>query len=169
MGWLSLSMRAYDLGMREADVAIRVTDQPPEDVVGSKIGTLAMAIYGPAGSELSAEGIDKVISMGPFEGSLPDWVAQYCPTARVCLVTDSPGLLADAVKEGFGVARLPCAMGELDDGLQRVSDIPLEMGSQLWILTHVDVRTNARIRVFRDFMQEYLSDRLALMEGDTAL
>ena len=162
---LSLSMRTYDLGLREADVAIRVTEHPPEDVVGSKVATLALAVYGPAGKKLNAADIDKVISMGPAESPLPDWAQRYCPTARVSLITDSPGCEADAIVQGFGFARLPCGIGDLDDSLQRVLDIPLEQGSQVWLLTHVDVRTNARIRVFRDFMLENFADRSALMEG----
>ncbi|MCZ6827992.1 MAG: LysR family transcriptional regulator [Gammaproteobacteria bacterium] len=162
---LSLSMRTYDLGLREADVAIRVTDQPPGDVVGRKITTLAMAVYGLAGTDLTAARIDRVISMAPAEAPLPEWAVRYCPRARASLLTDSPGLQADAIREGFGCARLPCGMGDLDASLQRVPDIPLEQGSQIWILTHVDVRTNARIRVFRDFMQVYFEERRDLLEG----
>ena len=96
---------------------------------------------------------------------MPDWVVRHCPSARVSLVTDSPGLQADAVKEGFGAAWLPCAMGDSDEGLQRVADVPLVAGPQMWILTHVDVRTNARIRVFRDFMLEFFKGQVALMQG----
>jgi len=162
---LSLSMRTYDLGLREADIAIRVTDQPPGDVVGSKLSTLAMAVYGLAGSVVNAADIDRVISMSPTEAPLPEWAVRHCPAARTSLLTDSPSLQAEAIMAGFGYARLPCAMGDLEPKLQRVPDIPLEMGAQVWILTHVDVRTNARIRVFRDFMLQYFRERSDLMQG----
>jgi DNA-binding transcriptional LysR family regulator len=162
---LSLSMRTYDLGMREADVAIRVTDTPPDDVVGSKVATLGMAVYGPAGALRSAPEIDQVISLGPAGSPLPEWAQRHCPGARVSLITDSPGLEAEAVKAGFGYARLPCAMGDIDKALERVPEIPVEAGSQVWVLTHVDVRTNARIRVFRDFMLEAFRERGALWQG----
>jgi DNA-binding transcriptional LysR family regulator len=162
---LSLSMRTYDLGLREADVAIRVTDNPPEDVVGSKVATLSMAVYGLAGAAVAAADIDKAISLGPVELNLPEWAVRHCPAARTTLVTDSPGCQVEAIKQGFGFARLPCAIGDDDEALQRVSDIPLEKGSEVWILTHVDVRTNARIRVFRDFMLEHFRNRSEVFRG----
>jgi len=34
-------------------------------------------------------------------------------------------------------------------------------------LTHVDVRSNARMRVFRDFIQASLESKRALVEGGT--
>ncbi len=160
---ISLSMRTYDLGVREADVAFRVTEQPPPDLVGVKISHLMMAVYVPAGSALHAAQIDKVIVNANTDGKTPDWAGRYCPRASVGLITDSPPLELEAVKQGFGAARLPCAMGDQDPELERVLDIPLEMGSQLWLLTHVDVRTNARIRVFRDYMIDYLEQRPELV------
>jgi DNA-binding transcriptional LysR family regulator len=161
---LSPSMRSYDLGSREADVAFRVTTSPPEDLVGSKIVNLMMAVYVPAGSNMVAADIEKVIVMSTQDDYLPDWATRYCPRARPGLVTDSPPLELEAIKQGFGAGRLPCGMGDGDPGLERVPDIPLEEGSQLWMLTHVDVRSNARIRVFRDFMLEYMEERSDLMQ-----
>ncbi len=162
---LSFSMRSYDLGLREADVALRVTDTPPEDLVGTKIATLIMAVYVPAGSGLRAKDIDKVIAMSTLDPQTPGWASRYCPQARIGLITDSPSLEVEAIKQGFGAGRLPCAMGDKDPELERVSDIPLEDGSQLWMLTHVDVRSNARIRVFRDYMLDFMAEREDLMKG----
>jgi DNA-binding transcriptional LysR family regulator len=162
---LSLSMRSYDLGMREADVAMRVTDTPPEDLVGTKIATLTMAVYVPAGSGLKAQDIDKVLAMSTLDKQIPEWASRFCPQARVGLITDSPSLELDAIKQGFGAGRLPCAMGDRDPELERVPDIPLEDGTQLWMLTHVDVRSNARIRVFRDYMLDFMAEREDIMKG----
>ena len=81
------------------------------------------------------------------------------------LVTDTPSAAAEAIKGGLGVCRLPLAMGEFDQGLERIRDIPVVAGSEIWLLTHVDVRTNARIRVFRDFMQGFFAERRPLFEN----
>lgn len=157
---LSLSMRSYDLGMREADVAFRVTENPPEDLVGNRLATLQLAVYGQRGSDLDPAAVTRVISI---EQLLPDregWEGRYFPGAKVSLVTDSPAVAADAVKAGFGVAMLPTGIGELDPELQRIESIPPEAGSEIWLLTHLDIRSNARMRVFRDFMQEYFARRV---------
>jgi DNA-binding transcriptional LysR family regulator len=163
---LSLSMRVYDLGMREADVAFRVTNNPPEDVVGTRLVTLAMGVYAPAGSGIKTADITEIISFSGGEPSTVDWKKRYAPQARIRLQTDSATTAMHGIKAGLGVARLPIAIGEADPGLERVPDIPLEQGMDVWLLTHVEVRTNARIRVFRDFVQGFYAERRPQMEGE---
>jgi DNA-binding transcriptional LysR family regulator len=163
---LSLSLRAYDLGMREADIAFRVTEQPPEDLVGKKLATLHMGVYVKAGSSLEPGDVKEIISLSHLKNRNIHWEDQYFPDARVSLVTDSPAVAADAVREGLGASMLPLAVGEMDSELSRIPSIPTVEGSEIWLLTHVDVRTNAKMRVFRDFMQEYFRVHRGAMEGD---
>ena len=163
---LSLSMRSYDLGMREADVAFRVTENPPEDLVGNRLATLQLAVYGLRDSDLDPAAVTRVISIEQLLPEKEGWENRYFPDARVSLVTDSPAVAADAVKAGFGVAMLPTGIGELDPELQRIESIPPEAGSEIWLLTHLDIRSNARMRVFRDFMQEYFARRVPELRVD---
>jgi DNA-binding transcriptional LysR family regulator len=165
---LSLSMRPYDLGLREADVAFRVTENPPQDVVGKRLGGLAAAVYCPSAAPLRREEVREVVALINTDGSPPEWVQAYFPEATVTLASDSPSALTAAVKEGFGVALLVCAVADLDPELQRIAGLQVQMGPSVWLLTHVDVRTNARLRVFRDFMQEFMMQRFDLVEGRTA-
>jgi DNA-binding transcriptional LysR family regulator len=161
---LSLSMRPYDLGMREADVAFRVTSEPPEDVVGTRLANLTLAVYGPAGAGLKAADVDRVVVIASPGDPDSGWYEPYVGDARVTLVTDTPAAAVEAIKGGFGVCRLPVAMGHADPGLERLEDIPYCEGQDMWLLTHVDVRTNARMRVFRDFMQEFFARRRHMVE-----
>src|ERR671927_1052108 len=51
-----LSTQALNLSKRDADVAIRATDNPPETLVGRRAATIAWALYGRADEfEASAE------------------------------------------------------------------------------------------------------------------
>lgn len=161
---LSLSMRSYDLGMREADIAFRVTTNPPQDLVGNKLSTVKLAVYGRQGDDLDPASVTQVISIEHLLQEGMGWEEAWFPTAKVSLVTDSPAVAADAIKEGFGVSMLPLAIGELDPELERLPDIPLQENSEIWLLTHLDVRSNARMRVFRDFMQEYFAARSSLLD-----
>lgn len=160
---LSLSMRSYDLGMREADIAFRVTSNPPQDLVGNKLTNVQLAVYGRQGDNLDLASITQVISIEHLLQEGLGWEEAWFPQAKVSLVTDSPAVAADAIKEGFGVCMIPVAIGELDPELERVPDIPLQENSEIWLLTHLDVRSNARMRVFRDFMQEYFASRSSLL------
>ncbi|MEM0954926.1 MAG: LysR family transcriptional regulator [Pseudomonadota bacterium] len=151
---LSLSMRPYDLGMREADIAFRVTDNPPEDLVGTRLATVEVGVYTLLGDSLDPRDVDAVISI-EFISKEMNWEQEYFPQAKVTLVTDSPTLAADAIKEGFGVSMIPVAIGGIDPLLERMRSIPIYQGQGFWLLTHLDVRSNARMRLFRDFMQEH--------------
>lgn len=154
---LSLSMRSYDLGMREADVAFRVTDDPPGDLVGNKLADIWLAVYTRKGDSLDPADVTQVISIDHLVQEKLGWEERYFPDAKVSLYTDSPAVAADAVKEGFGVSMLPSGIGELDPELERLEGIPVQQGSQIWLLTHLDIRSNARMRVFRDFMQDFFA------------
>ncbi len=44
---INIDNRALNLSHRDADVAIRASNQPPETLVGRRIATIAWAIYGP--------------------------------------------------------------------------------------------------------------------------
>lgn len=154
---LSLSMRSYDLGMREADVAFRVTADPPQDLVGNKLADLWLAVYTRKGESLDPADVEQVISIDHLVQEKLGWEERYFPEAKVSLYTDSPAVAADAIKEGFGVSMLPSGIGELDPELERLPGIPVERGSEIWLLTHLDIRSNARMRLFRDFMQEFFA------------
>jgi DNA-binding transcriptional LysR family regulator len=162
---LSLSMRSYDLGMREADVAFRVTQDPPQDLVGNKLAPVVLAVYGRKGDSLEPADVRQVISIEHLLQENMGWEETWFPEAKVSLLTDSPAVAADAIKEGFGVSMIPTAIGELDPELERLPGIPVEHSSEIWLLTHLDIRSNARMRVFRDFMQEYFAVRSPALAG----
>ena len=107
-----------------------------------------------------------MISFTAGDPSTVDWKARYAPQARVRLQTDSASTALHGIKGGLGVARLPIAIGEADANIERIPDIPVELGLDVWLLTHVDVRTNARIRVFRDFVRGFYAQRKPLWEGE---
>ena len=60
---------------------------------------------------------------------------------------------------------IPTAIGEPDPELERLPDIPVQSNGEIWLLTHLDIRSNARMRVFRDFIQDYFSRRVPEIMG----
>lgn len=144
-----------DLSKREADVAIRVTSDPAENLVGRRLATFAVAVYA-APAYLSKHDPQRApercrwlhwhlnsereveqrarwfpgVPMGPALGSLP--------------------LQAEAAAASMGLAILPCAFGDADPRLKRVPGVEPELGGELWILTHPDLVRSARIRQFLD-------------------
>jgi DNA-binding transcriptional LysR family regulator len=65
----------------------------------------------------------------------------------------------------MGVAALPCYLADPDSALRRVHPPLADMEASLWLLTHLDLRRVARIRVVLDFIAERLCEQRTLIEG----
>ena len=68
-------------------------------------------------------------------------------------------------REGIGIAWLACLLGDPDPVLHQVPVRQVEPDIDLWVLSHVDLRTTARVRIFRDFLVEELEEKKGLIEG----
>ena len=70
-----LANQALNLSKRDADVAIRATDNPPETLVGRRVATIAWAIYGRAADfpDAAARSISPLSMTGPGSCSATIW------------------------------------------------------------------------------------------------
>jgi len=158
----------FALAKRDADVAIRPAETPPDGLVARRIAGLATAIYA------DRRGLDPATAMW----AAPDdtlahlasarWIQRHVDDARVAVRANSLHALQLAAREGLGVAALPCFMGDADRKLVRVGKPVAEMASALWLLAHPDLRRTARIRAFLDFAARELGMRRKIFEGSGA-
>lgn len=155
-----ISNQLQSLSRREADIAIRPTRQPPETLVGRKVSVITQAIYGqkalwqstplplePA-SLLTESWIGPDVHLG--DATLEKWMMNKSAAYRL----DSMRGMQSAVRHGAGIAVLPCYLGDADKALLRLSDPIEELTTQLWLLTHSDLRHVARVRAFMEAMTE---------------
>ena len=82
----------------------------------------------------------------------------------VCKVNTMVGL-AEAAASGMGLVLLPCYAGRAVAGLVQLSPPLPELEGELWLLTHPDLRTTARVRAFLDFCTAEISQRRNVIEG----
>lgn len=151
-----------NLAIREADVALRTTDEPPPNLVGKRIGRLAYAVYG-------NKDILQRIEKDPDSGNVPcitwigdghtrpTWIEKSFPATRRVYRTSELGLMLQMTQQGIGMAQMPCVFCDRDPQLHRIPAPFVERGWGLWVLSHVDLRTTARVRIFRDFLLEELT------------
>lgn len=169
---VSLSNLMFNLSKRDADVAIRPASDPPETLIGRRVGKIAFAVYA-SPQYLSQHGeIGDLAAhqwVGPDDSLAGSTVAQWMRTAlpgsEIALRADSLVGLRDAARAGLGLAALPCYLGDSSSDLRRVHPPIAAMETTLWILTHEDLRRTARIRAFTEFAAEALSRRRPLLEG----
>ena len=159
-----------NLASREADIALRTTDNPPPNVIGKRIGQLAYGIYG-------TEAMLEHIHNDPASGAVPcitwqgdgktraPWIEKSFPACQHIYRTNELDMMLQMVEQGLGIAQMPCALCDTKPLLYRIPARFVEPGWGLWVLSHVDLRTTARVRIFRDFLITELENKKALIEG----
>jgi molybdate transport repressor ModE-like protein len=155
-----------DLSAREADIALRMGNSPAENLVGRRLGVLPVALYASEGY-LSRHPADVDPSkhtwvswdLGFTQMPTHAWMRKHAPNAKVALRVNSGTTLLAAVKAGLGVSHLFCSMGDAQEDLRQIQPPDPELETALWILTHDDLRTTARVRAFLDFMAKRIRRR----------
>ncbi|WP_439599141.1 LysR family transcriptional regulator [Falsiroseomonas sp.] len=156
---------ALNLSRRDADIALRATEQPPPTLVGRRVARIAWALYGTAGQAGTAR---------------PDWVGlgdnlaglqvvqalREVPPGRLAGRFDTVLGLAGAVAAGLGIGHLPCFLGDAWPVLQRLAPPEPAFASDLWLLTHPDLRQAPRIRPVMDLLAEEIALQRPLIEGE---
>jgi len=148
---------------------VRTTDAPPPDLIGVRVAVAACGIYGSADylDGRATEDLEALDWVGWEHGSsmfFARWMAENVPRARVPLRVSAAWALREGIDAGAGVAIVPCALGETRTAWRRLRLVP-EASAPLWILTHRDLRSTARVQVVREALAAALRRRRALLEG----
>lgn len=170
----NIDSRSFDLSKREADIAVRalqVGSLPPEHLIGTKLVPIVLANY--VGTA-HAERVDPEL-----DTATPRWAAFEDRKLHEFLIAASSyphvplwggfsslELMVQAAREGFGIAMLPTYVGDRTPELRRLARPDVRHVADLWLLSHVDLRDNARFRATRARVAEALDKHLALFRGE---
>jgi DNA-binding transcriptional LysR family regulator len=172
---LSVGYFPRNLTRREADVAIRWTDKPPEHLIGHHVATAEYAIYG-ATSLLEKYSRDARLADFPWVDwdvannarVTAQWMRDNAPQAHIVCRYDMALALHAAIKAGTGLGFMPCAYGDADASLRRMRPVEPGFGMNVWLLTHPDLRSSARVRAFMQHATAYFQanqNRFAGIKG----
>lgn len=163
-----ISYDVLNLTKREADIAIRVTENPPEHLVGRKVCRYHCANY--ATQEYLASHTPSA-GTGHWIGwdcpkPAPEWVRQSeFPHLPVRGRFNNPLAQIAAAKASLGITRIPCFLGDPEPALQRVPPGDSHPCHDIWILTHKDLVSTVRIQTFMDAMADAFRQKQDLLEG----
>jgi DNA-binding transcriptional LysR family regulator len=166
--------RPFDLSKREADIAVRALGigvSPPEHLIGVRLVPVVIASFvaaahaerldpGHGGASTrwlcfdDSKIVDAMIAGSSFP-TLPRWGA-----------FPSLPLMVQAIRAGLGICMLPTYVGDTEPSLQRLSAPDLRHVGDLWLLSHADLRDNARFRAVRARVTESLRRRTPLFRGE---
>jgi DNA-binding transcriptional LysR family regulator len=93
------------------------------------------------------------------------WLREHVPPERYAVSVDSLLGMADAVEAGLGAGMLLCLLADARPALVQLAPPAPELDTELWILTHPDLRRVMRIRTFVDFLAARLSGHPALAQA----
>lgn len=160
-----------NLTNREADVAIRA-------IVDRK--TLPLNLHALMGPQLAAgvyisrdllaawrKGKAKSVrAIVINDHGMPGWAGEAeIPTTDVPFRTRDAEAQIAAVRQGIGMTRLPCFVGDADPLLARAPGIAPHVNGALWLLTQGETRKTKRVRVFIDFISRSLAAYTPLLAG----
>jgi DNA-binding transcriptional LysR family regulator len=156
-----------NLTKREADVAVRPSNKPPENLVGRRVGSIQTAIYASKAYLREAAKTRRAPTdwqahpwVAPDESlahlAQARWLSTHVPPEQVAMSADSLVAMADAVRAGMGLGLLLCLLAEPHRDLVRLGPPLPELDTQVWILTHPDLRKVRRIQALTSHLVESL-------------
>jgi len=156
-----------NLTQREADIAVRPSNTPPANLVGRKAGVLATAFYASHAYLRSAQRLGIAQDdwpahrwVAPDESlshlAMAQWLARHVPPQQYAVRADSLITMVDAARHGMGVSPLLCLLADRERTLERLAEPDPLFHTQLWVLTHRDLRNVARIKALSQYLYEEL-------------
>ncbi len=155
---------------RQADVALRMTNTPPDTLIGRRVGEVRFAIYGHRDLVGDPDTVD--LSKRPWlhwderlhevARWMDGWLADVAPGAPIALRLGEDTLTRRAaLRAGLGLHPLPCIEAERFPELVRVGPPMDAFTRQLWLLTLPTSRNTRRVRAFLDHVAAALRDHPA--------
>jgi DNA-binding transcriptional LysR family regulator len=167
---LNVTSDLLRLSRREADVAVRVTRKPPDNLIGRRICRFRFALYASRAylenhGDADLQDHRWILTEESFEQLPPQLWKKNRGAVRIVFTSNSAMVTVAAVKRGLGVAPLPCFLGDQEQGLVRMSP-PLDAPTMdLWILTHPDLRNTARVKALMHYLVAELEKRKTRFEA----
>lgn len=171
---VDLARRHADAGpaQLQADVALRLSANVAEHLVGRPLGMTHCRVYalrGAAGLPQSVQPMPALLRDAPWVAFERDatqrvydrWMRTHLAQARVRVRVDIFNAAAAMLRTGIGVGVLPTFVAERHPELLAVSDVIPELSVPVWMLTHPDLRETARVRAFMQHVGDALAQRLA--------
>jgi DNA-binding transcriptional LysR family regulator len=161
---LAVSDTDYDLARRQADLALRATSAPPDYLVGRRVLAVPWFVYG-SEAYLQQRGAPRTVAdlaghdlVGADETlrRLPAYAWLQANHPRECFAATANQLntIAALIAAGLGLGVLPADQHR--PGLVRLFAVAPAFTSDLWLLTHPDLRHAARIRAVSDHLLQAL-------------
>ncbi|MEO5578198.1 MAG: LysR family transcriptional regulator [Sphingomicrobium sp.] len=161
-----------DLGAGEADIALRATVKTQSaGTVGRRLCRDDWTLYcsrdyaAKHGIPRSRDQLKQHPLIGGGGGNLwraySAWIQELGLEEQVAMHQGSSAGLLSSIRSGFGLAVLPCIVGDGEPDLVRCLPPRDDTDRSLWLMTHDRVRHIPRVRIVADFLYERLKAKVS--------
>ncbi len=138
-----------DLSRLHADITIRPALRLPDELIGTRAGTLWVSVYAPKGwpdaPQLSLRGNLARTQSG-------EWNETQIKENEQANGSDSFVVLREMVAQRLGRAVLPDVLGQNDPRLEKIDLLPPHTEIPLWVASHADFGDSPRLRKVREML-----------------
>ena len=159
---LIASNSASDLKRREADIAIRAFRPTQLDLIARKLGDIRAYLYASQsyldqlGQPTQPEDLNKADFIGFHNLGLVISALNECglklTPKNFPVVCENHIVQWQLVKQGIGIGIMPAEVGDIEPQVVRVLPDLKPLTTELWLVTHREVKTNRRVRMVFDFL-----------------
>lgn len=164
-----------DLLRREADIALRMFRPVQNDLICKRTVTLCYGYYAHKdylaeyGSPKSFSDIKKFDFILPHDELLAYTSSEHRKKLAIpkgaAFRSNSLVALSTAVEAGYGIGAYSCIAGNKNPNLVRLFDDYVVFSTDIWLVSHVELRRSARIRAMYDYLGDLLNDHAAAFAG----
>lgn len=167
---INMTYNFRDLASREADVAIRVANDPSDSLTGKRVGRWCSSAYASSQYLANHDLLNQPehchwLGWGDSNNHLKWAMKHKHPEIPVRGHLYSDVLQFAAVQAHMGIASLPCFMADKVPGIERIAGAGVVEGEWIWVLAHKNMAQNARVRVLIDFLAKAFARHSHKMRG----
>lgn len=167
---INMSYLTRDLASREADVAIRHVNNPPDSLTGKRVARMHQSAYASL-EYLAYHDLEKApsschwLGWGTAKDHLKWTLKNQYPDIPVKGNMYSDVLQLAGIQAHMGIASLPCFLADNVPGIQRIPNAETVACEWIWVLAHKDMAKNAKVRILMEFLVKAFKKHADKIEG----
>lgn len=165
-----------DLLRREADIAVRMFRPVQNDLIAKRVANMKYGYYATKqyldkfGTPDSLKDLDGHEFILPHDEILAHTSKysgrdQHPREGNIAFRSNSLISLESAVKNGFGIGAYSCLRAQDNPDLVRLFGDLTVYASDIWLVSHAELRRSARIRAMFDFLSGIFKENALALEG----
>lgn len=173
---VNINNRNVDLLRREADIAVRLARPEQPDLICRKVGMLFFGLYA-SQSYLDEHGVpeQRADLKNHYHVGFDEQMRRSSLIKKLETLFNQDNIrhrsnshmeIVEATRAGLGCGVLCCLTADPHSDLHRVLIKEFNYGREIWLVTHAEINSSARIRTVFDFLAKALEEDANRLIGE---